>query len=186
MLPAGRDLHPISDKGKIIQSSVLMLIFPNKGKLNTCLIRRPSNMRNHGGQVAFPGGGYETGDKDLVSTALRESFEEIGTDASQLEIIGALTPLYVNVSNFIINPFIGWSAGLPQFNIDTREVDELLIVPLDRFLEQTACQIRKVKTSLGEFEAPGFYIDSWFIWGATAMIISEFNDIYRSIVKSPR
>lgn len=187
MLPQGRDLYPTTDKSSITQSSVLMLFFPYNGKINTCLIRRPSTMRNHGGQLAFPGGRCEPSDKDLIQTALRESFEEIGTNSNQLEIIGALTPLYVQISNFTINPFIGWSETLPLFTIDNREVDEIFLIPVEKLLHHSANQLRMVTTIHGTYEVPGFYIDELFIWGATAMIISEFNEIFKSllVVKCP-
>jgi len=179
MLPQGRELHPSKDNNSIKQSSVLMLLFPFNEKIHTCLIRRPSSMRNHGGQIAFPGGRNEPSDKNLIETALRESFEEIGTESNQLEIIGALTPLYVNVSNFRINPFIGWSDKLPQFKIDSSEVDELFILPVERFLIKTSNQFRDVTTINGTFSVPGFYIDQLFVWGATAMIISEFIEVLK-------
>jgi len=178
MLPHGRELYPSADNNSVIQSSVLLLLFPYNEKIHTCLIRRPSSMRNHGGQIAFPGGRKELLDKDLIETALRESFEEIGTDSRQIEIIGALTPLYVNVSNFTINPFIGWSEIVPEFKIDSREVDEIFIVPIEKFAHHTAYQLREVTTINGTFEVPGFYIDQLFVWGATAMIISEFNEVF--------
>ncbi len=178
MLPHGRELYPAADNNLVIQSSVLMLLFPFNAKIHTCLIRRPSSMRNHGGQIAFPGGRKELPDKDLIDTALRESFEEVGTDRNQLEVIGALTPLYVNVSNFTINPFIGWSEIVPEFKIDSREVDEIFIVPIEKFVHHTANQLREVTTINGTFVVPGFYIDQLFIWGATAMIISEFNEVF--------
>jgi 8-oxo-dGTP pyrophosphatase MutT (NUDIX family) len=138
-------------------------------------------MRHHGGQLAFPGGRHEFFDKDLLYTALRESFEEIGTDNSQIEILGALTPLYIQVSNFMINPFIGWYDKLPHFEIDNREVDKLFIVPVEKLLLNTARKIRKVNTIHGTFNVPGYYVNQLFIWGATAMIISEFNEIYLSL-----
>jgi len=187
MLPPGRELHPVASNISIIQSSVLMLLFPFNGMISTCLIRRPEAMRSHGGQIAFPGGRFETFDEDLLHTALRESFEEIGTDSDQIEMLGALTPLYVQVSNFTINPFIGWSDNLPLFKIDNREVDEIFIIPVERLLHHTTIQSREVTTIHGTFEVPGFYIDELFIWGATAMIISEFNEIFRSllVVKRP-
>lgn len=187
MLPQGRELFPSADNLSILQSSVLMLLFPNNGKLNTCLIRRPSTMRNHGGQIAFPGGKYEIKDENLIQTALRESFEEIGTDSNQVEIIGTLTPLFVQVSNFAINPFIGWSETLPQFKIDNQEVDEVFIIPVEEFLHHTSIQLKEVTTLHGTFEAPGFYVDELFVWGATAMIISEFAEIYKSflVIKCP-
>jgi len=178
MLPHGRELYPAAGNNNVIQSSVLLLLFPYNEKIHTCLIRRPFSMRNHGGQIAFPGGRKEPRDIDLIETALRESFEEIGTDSRQIEIIGALTPLYVNVSNFTINPFIGWSEIMPHFRIDRCEVDEIFIVPIEKFVHHTANQLRAVTTTNGTFEVPGFYIDQLFVWGATAMIISEFNEVF--------
>ena len=184
MLPKGRNLYPAEGKINIIQSSVLMLIFPDNGVIYTCLIRRPATMRNHGGQIAFPGGRFEPSDNDLIQTALRESFEEIGVNGNLPEVIGALTPIYVQVSNFTINPFIGWCETLPHFKIDHREVDELFIIPLQKLLHPSTSQSKQVVTPRGTFEAPGFYIDQLFIWGATAMILSEFNQIYSSITGS--
>jgi 8-oxo-dGTP pyrophosphatase MutT (NUDIX family) len=180
LLPPGRELNPIGDTSTILQSSVLMLLFPVHEKINTCLIRRPATMRNHSGQIAFPGGKYELSDKNLIQTALRESFEEIGTESNHVEIIGALTPLYVQVSNFIINPFLGWSDTIPDFKIDNHEVESLIIIPVEKLVHHSTFQVQKVTTIHGTFEAPGFYVEESFIWGATAMIISEFNEIYRS------
>jgi 8-oxo-dGTP pyrophosphatase MutT (NUDIX family) len=185
MIPQGRDLYPSAEINSTKQSSVLILLFPFEGKVSTCLIRRSSAMRFHGGQIAFPGGKFETFDADILHTALRESSEEIGTDSDLIEIIGGLSPLYVQVSNFTINPFIGWSEMMPQFKIERQEVDEIFIIPVERFLHHTTIQIREVTTIRGTIEVPGFYIDQLFIWGATAMIISEFNAIFKSVVKSP-
>ena len=181
MLPQGRDLYPGAGMTNIKQSSVLVLIFPYNGGLHTCLIKRPVAMRNHGGQIAFPGGKYEPSDKELFRTALRESFEETGTDDNSIDVIGALTPIYVQVSNFTINPFIGWCETTPNFKIDHREVDELFKIPLEKILDQTALDWRNVITPRGNFDVPGFYIDPLFIWGATAMIISELKEVYLSI-----
>jgi 8-oxo-dGTP pyrophosphatase MutT (NUDIX family) len=181
MLPHSLELNLNPDQSTIIQSSVLILLFPDNGKINTCLIRRPSTMRHHGGQIAFPGGRHEYLDKDLIQTALRESYEEIGTESNLIEILGALTPLYVQVSNFMINPFLGWSEILPDFKIDKSEVDELFIIPVEKFLLNTINQKREVNTILGTFNVPGYYINKLFIWGATAMIISEFKEIYSSL-----
>ena len=181
MLPQGRQLNPATDNNSIIQSSVLMLLFPYNRKISTCLIQRPSSMRTHAGQIAFPGGRFELQDENLIHTALRESFEEIGTEGSQIEIIGALTPLYVQISNFMINPFLGWCDDLPSFKIDQHEVDRLYVIPVEKLLHHTSNQFREVTTTNGTFSVPGFYIDQHFIWGATAMIISEFIEIFKIV-----
>ena len=180
MLPAGRELHPAAGQKNIIQSSVLILLFPDAGEISTCLIRRPTGMKNHAGQIAFPGGRFESTDKDLSQTALRESFEEIGVESNQVEIIGELTPIYVNVSNFTINPFIGWCETKPDFKADDREVDELFIVTMKKLLHPQTYQSKDVITPRGIIYAPGYLIDTMFIWGATAMILTEFNEIYSS------
>ena len=181
MLPVGRELYPEEGQSNIIQSSVLILLFPENGVINTCLIRRPTGMRNHAGQIAFPGGRFELSDSNLIQTALRESFEEIGVSSDQLEIIGTLTPIYVQVSNFAINPFVAWSETRPCFKTDEREVDELFIVPIEKLFHPMTAQTREVVTTRGNFNAPGYFIDRQFIWGATAMILSEFNQIYHTI-----
>ncbi|MEI6141363.1 MAG: CoA pyrophosphatase [Mariniphaga sp.] len=180
MLPKGRELQPIVESTTILQSSVLMLLFPENGSLNTCMIRRPTTMRNHGGQVAFPGGRFEPSDITLQQTALRESFEEIGTDRNKIELIGELSPLYVQVSNFTIHPFIGWCDIVPIFKTDNQEVEELYIIPVSKFVDHTSPHLQSVNTIYGQMEVPGFYIDNLFIWGATAMIVSEFNEVYKS------
>ena len=183
MLPNGRELYPEKGLTNMIQSSVLMLIFPEDGELKTCLIRRPANMRNHGGQIAFPGGRFEPSDIDLVRTALRESFEEIGLNDESIEVLGALTPIYVQVSNFTINPIIGWCEKLPRLQIDNQEVDELFIIPFKRLFHPKSFLSKEVITPRGRFFAPGYFIEPMFIWGATAMILSEFKEIYTSILK---
>jgi 8-oxo-dGTP pyrophosphatase MutT (NUDIX family) len=183
MLPAGRELTSTNESITIIQSSVLILIFPHHGEIHTCLIRRPTGMRNHGGQIAFPGGKFEPSDRYLSETAKRESFEEVGINPDAFEIIGALSPVYVQVSNYKINPFIGWCNEYPEFKIDNREVDQILILPIAKLVHPQTIQSQSVHTTLGTFDVPGFLVESTFIWGATAMIISEFSQLFRLLDK---
>ena len=180
VLPAEKPLDPATGLN-INQAGVLLLLFPDKNKLNTVFIRRPSFMKNHAGQIAFPGGQFELKDKDLMETALREAVEEIGINAGQVEIIGRLSPIYVKVSNFFIQPFIGWSPIIPAFQIDTNEVTGIHIIPVDDFVNPETLQSQKVDTALGFNEFPGYLIDDIFIWGATAMILSEFIEVYNRI-----
>jgi 8-oxo-dGTP pyrophosphatase MutT (NUDIX family) len=136
-------------------------------------------MKNHAGQIAFPGGQIEPKDKNLMETALRETAEEIGINSGQIEIIGRLSALYVKVSNFCIRPFIGWSQSVPAFRFDTNEVTGIHIIPVDDLLDTNTLKSQKVDTSLGASEFPGYMVDDVFIWGATAMILSEFIEVYR-------
>jgi 8-oxo-dGTP pyrophosphatase MutT (NUDIX family) len=180
MLPANSHVDPPYGIN-INRAGVLLLLFPNKNKLNVVFIRRPSFMKNHAGQIAFPGGQYELKDNNLLETALREAVEEIGINAKHVEIIGQLSPIFVKVSNFFIQPFIGWSTFIPAFKIDTNEVTGIHIIPVDDFVNPETVQSQKVDTTHGSIEFPGYLVDDIFIWGATAMILSEFIEVYRNI-----
>ncbi len=141
-------------------------------------------MKNHAGQIAFPGGQYEPQDGEIMKTALREAEEEIGINPDEIEMIGRLSPLYVRVSNFCIQPFIGWSESIPAFRFDVNEVTGIHIIPVDDLLKPGTLQNREVDTSHGFTEFPGYLVDDVFIWGATAMILSEFMEVYRKVYHS--
>jgi 8-oxo-dGTP pyrophosphatase MutT (NUDIX family) len=163
----------------INQAAVLLLLFPDEGNLKTVFIRRPSSMKNHAGQIAFPGGRSELTDKDLSETAIREAVEEIGINSGEVEIIGHLSPVYVQVSNFSIQAYIGWTRNFPSFNIDKREVADIHVTSVDDLLDPASLSKQSVYTNYGITEFPGYMVDDIFIWGATAMILSEFIEVYR-------
>lgn len=181
MAPPERLLEPPPGITDVNQAGVLLLLFQEDGKLKTVFIRRPSSMKNHAGQIAFPGGKSEIIDKDLSETALREAEEEIGINTDQVEIIGQLSPLYVRISNFSIQTFIGWSQQIPSFKIDNSEVAGIHIIRVDDLVNPESLQIQKVATSIGITGFPGYLVDGIFIWGATAMILSEFIEVYRKV-----
>ncbi len=183
MLPKGHQNRSEFDQKPTKQSSVLLVLFQDGASISTCFIKRPSTMKNHGGQMAFPGGKFEQKDADLIQTALRETHEEIGISASIIEILGALTPVHVQVSNFTISPFVGWCTEKPVFKVDDSEVDQLFIVPLSKLQDKNTKSFKTVKTALGYLEAPGYSVEQSFIWGATGMILTEFLAIYSNIIE---
>lgn len=159
------------------ESAVLILLFPFEDQINICLIRRPTTMKNHAGQIAFPGGRREKDDKDLICTALREAEEEIGLDRESVEILGLLSPVYVQVSDFLITPVLGWMAHIPDIHMDSREVDEVIFISLKALTDPAnLCECEK-ETLTGRIKVPGYEIDGNFIWGATAMMLVELAEI---------
>lgn len=178
MLPSGRALMLPSEQINYHDSAVLILLFPVNGKINMCLIRRPSTMKNHAGQIAFPGGKREKEDADLVQTALREAQEEIGVDANTVEVLGRLSAVYVQISDFLITPVVGWLNEFPEVVIDSSEVDEVIFIPLEDLMD-SACKCEKeMETRTGRIKVPGYEINGYFIWGATAMMLAELVDIF--------
>jgi 8-oxo-dGTP pyrophosphatase MutT (NUDIX family) len=181
MLPPGRVLNPPSNDQSVIQSGVLFLLFSGGEKIKTAVIRRPVTMKNHAGQIAFPGGKVEPEDNDITDTVLRETKEEIGIDPKKIQILGKLSPIYLQVSNFIINPVIGWCHENPDFVIDNTEVDSVHILEIDELTKPECLVVQNVETFSGLLAVPGFSIDGLFIWGATSMIISEFIEVYNNL-----
>ena len=158
-------------------SAVLGLLFPVTDVLHMLLIRRTSDGRAHSGQISFPGGRHEPTDADLLATALREAEEEVGLISSTVNIIGALSPLYIPVSNFQVYPYIGYTAKRPDYILSAHEVDSIIEVPLDELLHperKTRVEVTSPADRTFIREVPAYKLqDSTIIWGATAMIISE-------------
>jgi 8-oxo-dGTP pyrophosphatase MutT (NUDIX family) len=162
------------------EASVLLLLYPHTTngwsgpELHVVLTRRPEYPGAHSGQISLPGGRRE-GDESLQTTALREVYEEIGLAPSTIEVIGQLSPLYTPPSNFYIYPFIGYSAARPAFQPDAKEVAELIEAPLS-LLQNPASHKEEIWhfPNYGERRVPFFDVFGHHVWGATAMILSEF------------
>lgn len=175
MAPEGRrDLKPgMNEK----PASVMLLLFPEKGNVRIVFIKRNDYAGMHSGQVSFPGGRVEAYDENLAQTALRETNEEIGVASKEIEIIGGLSPLHIPVSNFVVFPFVGFTDKKPEFRPDPTEVKFVITANLSVFLEPSTL-IKEEWELFGELvKVPFFNIENQKIWGATAMILSEFIEV---------
>ena len=179
MVPAGRSLSIPEGSKNIKKSAVLMLLYLHEDQLYFCLTKRNHSLKHHPGQISFPGGRCETNETNPLSTALRETEEEIGVKPIDVNILGKLSELYIPVSNFIIHPYIGWISKKPTFNINTYEVDELITLPLHSILDEENKKTMPVETSIGSLNVPCYYINGKLIWGATSMMIAELEVILK-------
>jgi len=179
MLPPNRILEAAPDeKKRIKQSSVLLLLYIENSELTACLIKRPAHMKHHAGQIALPGGRIEKGETAL-ETALRETCEEVGIHSEQIEILGSLSELYVEVSRFQIHPFVGWLHKKPEFNLNPAEVEKTILFPTSKI--KTPFNREELDTISGKLDVPCIRFDGEFIWGATAMILAEFYDVIKNL-----
>jgi 8-oxo-dGTP pyrophosphatase MutT (NUDIX family) len=162
------------------EASVLLLLYPYSTnnlcppELHLILIRRPEYPGAHSGQISLPGGRREDGEP-LQTTALREAYEEVGLAPATVEVLGRLSPLYIPPSNFYIYPFIAYSAARPAFQPDAKEVAELIEAPLSLLLNPATHkeEIWHIP-NYGDRRVPFFDVFGHYVWGATAMILSEF------------
>jgi 8-oxo-dGTP pyrophosphatase MutT (NUDIX family) len=172
MAPRPRSFEPPSSPVPR-QAAVLALLYPLKGALHLALTVRTSELGYHRGQVSLAGGGLEAMDASLEAAALREAEEEIGVDASIVEVLGALTPLYVPPSNNCIHPFVGYVPERPDFVLDRSEVAELVEVPLDVLLDPATRNEEEWVRGGKSYWVPFFAVKGHQVWGATAMILAE-------------
>ena len=181
-IQAWMKLSPPSDA---VQSSVLILLYPFNGKIRLVLMLRPEYAGIHSGQISLPGGKFEDSDDSLIYTALREAQEEIGIDPIRVQIIGQLTEMYIPPSNFMVTPVVGYQTSQPEFKADPKEVARIIEINLDELLDNKNIRMKKIKFRLGfSMKVPSYFIDSNIIWGATAMILSEFRELAAEIIQS--
>lgn len=164
---------------KTRRSAVLILFYPYQDEIFVPLILRPAYDGVHGGQMAFPGGRVEKEDESLIRTALREAQEEIGVKAIDVKVIGQLTEIFIPPSNFFVLPIIGYINYHPTFYPDTREVESIYEINLNEIMDEKNQQIRKVDVRGLRLETPCFVIQKRVIWGATAMMLAELNEVLR-------
>jgi 8-oxo-dGTP pyrophosphatase MutT (NUDIX family) len=158
------------------QAGVLILLYQHAGVWHFPLMKRTEDGLVHGGQISLPGGSQEAGES-LQDTARREACEEIGAACADVEVLGQLSPIYIPPSNFLVTPTVGYVAERPDFHCDPREVAELIEVPLSRLFDRDVV-MREPWTLRGvTVEVPFYQIGPHKVWGATAMILSEFSSV---------
>ena len=124
----------------------------------------------------------EPGDKDLIHTALRESHEELGIVSDRVEVLGKMTELFIVPSNFSVLPVVGFSSERPDFTPDPREVKEVIEVPLDHLLHPDNTKIKPIKVGGNiTLQAPYYDVYGHTVWGATAMMLSEFLTVFKDL-----
>lgn len=159
---------------------VLLSLWEEAGRWHTALIRRTENPRDrHSGQISFPGGRHDEGDGSFAHTALREANEEVGILPQDVEILGQLTELYIPVSNFSVYPFIGLLQKPPDFRLQPGEVEQVFSPSLSHFQDpgnRTTADVM-VGGELLVRHVPCFMVEDRVVWGATAMILSEFLEL---------
>ncbi|MEM9775653.1 MAG: CoA pyrophosphatase, partial [Chloroflexota bacterium] len=171
MVPADRALSPPPAEHRV--GAVLALFYPDGDDLKVILLRRPSTMRNHAGQITFPGGKQDEGET-LEQTALRETWEEIGIPAEQVTVVGRIDPLYIPPSNFYVHCFVAWIDREPECVPSEAEVSEIYKVSWTHFLGEANRGRDDIDVGIGrKISVPFFTLNEHRIWGATSTMLAE-------------
>ncbi len=157
-------------------AGVLILLYSYHNEWYFALMKRVEDGLTHSGQISLPGGSREAGES-IRETALREACEEIGAACAEVDVLGQLSTLYIQPSNFLVTPTVGYVADRPDFKCDPREVAELIEVPLAMLFDPSVVKREPWTLRDVQVEVPFFQIGAHKVWGATAMILSEFKMI---------
>ena len=148
------------------------------GPLRLLLTQRTDHLRDHAGQISFPGGGLKAGERPLTA-ALREAQEEIGLPPTAVDVFGEM-PQYHTGTGFSVSPLVGFVAGDTRFTPDAGEVADIFEVPLDFLLDPHNMR-HETQYYRGAWRT--FLTVPWagrYIWGATAGMLAQFSRILRA------
>ena len=164
-----------------IPSAVLILLYQDDNDIHFFLTERTEQVQHHKGQISLPGGSWENGEH-LHETAIRETEEEIGIPKNDIKIISALTPLFVIVTGYMIHPFIGYINYKPKLMPHPDEVSNDFSVSLSELLDPNNIKKETWEIRGTPADVPFFKFGQYKVWGATAMILSEFKQCIEAII----
>jgi 8-oxo-dGTP pyrophosphatase MutT (NUDIX family) len=194
-LPGRPAQHRMAPKGRLFpedpiikrNAAVIILINYHKNcEKEIIFIKRPEYNGHHSGQVSFPGGKEESVDSDLLDTSMRECFEEIGIKLTIANYVGKLTPLYIPISQFMVFPYVFFKDFSASYKMDKEEVSYIIQFPIKLLFDKNLIKETSLNIMGQVYPAPYYFINNEIVWGATAMILSEFIEILQRIeAKNP-
>ncbi len=181
---SGRAIQKIIDPTSR-RAAVLIPLFKKDDIYHLLFIKRTTKVSHHKGQISFPGGAYDEADQTLETTALRETYEEIGVNENAIEILGELDDSRTVTSNYIISAFVGYfEYSQVNFKFHEFEIEDHIEMPLSVLLHRN-------NFSEGWYSYEGKLRPAYFyqykqhvIWGATARILKQFLDLIKPLFSS--
>jgi 8-oxo-dGTP pyrophosphatase MutT (NUDIX family) len=154
--------------------AVLLLLYPDADDLRLPLTVRSDRLPSHRGEVSLPGGAIEPDEDGPISAALRESHEELGVPPDAVTVWGTLSSLYIPPSNFRITPVVGMINHAPALRPNDAEVSAVISVTVRELLDPALVVVEQWTLRGIEVRVPFFAIAGHKVWGATAIVLSEF------------
>ncbi|MCM4168849.1 coenzyme A pyrophosphatase [Arenibacter sp. H213] len=166
------------------KAAVMALFYPDMSyNTNLLLILRNTYKGVHSNQIGLPGGKIEKVDSNLLATALRETYEEVGAVPDRIKVLRPLTNIFIPPSNFEVTPYLGLYQKERPFVAQAKEVAALVEVSLSDFMDDKKIIYQKLTTSYAEnVEVPAFKLNGYTVWGATAMMLNEIKELFKQVL----
>lgn len=166
------------------KAAVLVPFVCVKNEWGLLFTRRADTLKNHRGQVSFPGGGEECNDQSIIETALRETNEEIGLEKQDIQLIG-LMPDFVTISDYVVTPVVGMVNWPVPLRISGEEVDRVFTIPFSFLKNKNNWEERIYTHPSGWYGSVIFYnlFDGELLWGISAKITLELLRIIEPAIK---
>ena len=168
-----REPRELSGEGKRAAGVLVLCSSNTEGQHTLILTKRTSRGEHHKGEVSFPGGARDAEDTDIIATALRETYEEIGIPSAEVEILGSLDQDSTR-TGYLIFPVVGNLKRKVDFRPSPYEVDEILEIPISHLLDPRYTQYEESVMDGSLVSYNSYWYDTDLIWGATARIITGF------------
>lgn len=169
-------------EARLTASAVLIPIYEDNGEYHFLFTKRSNSVGSHKGDFTFPGGKRDDCDENLLATALRESFEEIGLNSQDAEVLGEFDDERTLISNFVIVPFIAFIPYPYEFHMNRSEVEEIIGIPFCALQDQGNLKVELVTRQGRTFKDCSYHYQGNVIWGATARIVNNLVSLISSEV----
>ena len=184
MAPMARAMQrPPERPGSPRMAAVLILLFPSDEGLQFVLTRRHDYPGVHGGQISLPGGQRE-GEESFDQVALRETHEEVGVPSRDIQLLGQISNVYIPPSDFFVYPYVGYTPNRPNWLPDDAEVGEVLEVSLYHLFDDSIKRSGEMTRNGMTFPIKYYELNGQMVWGATAVMLSEFEGRLRTVMES--
>ncbi len=161
-----------------LPAAVIIPLYVKEGEYHILLTKRTERVKDHKGQISFPGGAYEREDMTLRNTALRECAEEIGIAPEAVESLGELDDVVTFTSDYIISPFVDIIPWPYALKTEEREIEEIIEVPISALLQRDCLRQESIVLNGQPATAYFYTYGDKVIWGATARILNQFLRIW--------
>lgn len=181
-LPESERYRSLRPGVKIQHAAVMLVLHPDESGsgITFPLVRRPDSMARHAGQVALPGGGREEGES-AIDCAKREAWEEVSLDPSLVEIVGKLTKILIPITGYSVDTIVGWTGSRPELRRQEEEVIRIIHADPDTLARHGPTEVVEREKDGEVLKFPAYSVDGEIVWGATALILSEFLSIWRGV-----